>query len=636
MIQLNEIGLQRGGVPLIEDSSVTLYPGERVAVIGANGSGKSTLFQVLQGELVVDTGEVSIPASWRISHMAQEVDASARMARDFVLDGDDRLRALEAELASADAANDDHRLADALGELDSYQAYAKASQAEQLLLGLGFVPSDYERPVSDFSGGWRVRLNLARALMKPADLLLLDEPTNHLDLHTCYWLEGWLRRYDGTVLLISHDRDFIDGVATQVLSLSQRQLTLWRGNYSQYERQRAEQERLQQAQYEKQQARIAEIQSFVDRFKAKASKAKQAQSRVKMLERMTLTAPLHIDNGYNLSLPCHDKVSDPLLSLSSVSLGYGDRTVIEGIRLSLHPGMRVGLLGVNGAGKSTLVKALAGELQPLAGELTSGQHLRIGYFAQHQLESLDSHATPMEHLKRLDPKERDQTLRNFVGRYGFSGDRADEVIEHFSGGEKARLALALIAWRKPNVLLLDEPTNHLDLEVRESLNLALQAYEGAVILVSHDRYLLNNTAEVFWWVNQGRVEEYSGDLEDYFQALLKQPTQLKGRAEAAPKPIEVATPVDKKQQRQQKAAERERLKPMKRQLQQLEKELEKLQQQLQAIESSLADTDLYEDARKEELQSLLFEQATLSRRQQDVESEWLTLSEAVEAAEVSP
>ncbi|PTY37523.1 ABC transporter ATP-binding protein [Saccharospirillum sp. MSK14-1] len=634
MIQLNQISLQRGGVPLIEDSTITLYPGERVAVIGANGSGKSTLFQVLQGELAVDGGSVSIPASWRISHMAQEVDASARSARDFVLDGDDKLRALEAEQADAEAAGNDDRLAHVLGELDNYQAYAKTSQAEQLLLGLGFVTSDYERAVADFSGGWRVRLNLARALMKPADLLLLDEPTNHLDLHTCYWLENWLRRYPGTVLLISHDRDFIDGVATQVLSLSQRQLTLWRGNYSQYERQRAEHERLQQSQYEKQQARIAEIQSFVDRFKAKASKAKQAQSRVKMLERMTLEAPVHIDNGYDLSLPCHDKVSDPLLSLSNVSLGYGERAVIEGIRLSLHPGMRVGLLGVNGAGKSTLVKALAGELKPMAGELTSGQHLRIGYFAQHQLESLDSHASAMEHLKRLDPRERDQTLRNFIGRYGFNGDRADERIEHFSGGEKARLALALIAWRKPNVLLLDEPTNHLDLEVRASLNLALQAYEGAVILVSHDRYLLNNTAEVFWWVNQGRVDEYSGDLDDYFQALLKQPEQLKGRKENSPNAQNTAS-VDKKQLRQQKAAERERLKPIKRQLQQLEKEMEKRQQRLSAIESDLADTDLYEDSRKDELQALLKEQSNLSQSQQESEAQWLTLSETVEAAEAS-
>jgi len=632
MIQLNQISLQRGGVPLIEDSTITLYPGERVAVIGANGSGKSTLFQVLQGGLAVDGGSVSIPASWRISHMAQEVDASARSARDFVLDGDDKLRALEAEQVAAEAAGDDHRLADVLGELDNYQAYTKTSQAEQLLLGLGFATSDYERAVADFSGGWRVRLNLARALMKPADLLLLDEPTNHLDLHTCYWLENWLRRYPGTVLLISHDRDFIDGVATQVLSLSQRQLTLWRGNYSQYERQRAEQERLQQSQYEKQQARIAEIQSFVDRFKAKASKAKQAQSRVKMLERMTLEAPVHIDNGYDLSLPCHDKVSDPLLSLSDVSLGYGERAIIEGIGLSLHPGMRVGLLGVNGAGKSTLVKALAGDLKPMAGELTSGQHLRIGYFAQHQLESLDSDASAMEHLKRLDPRERDQALRNFIGRYGFNGDRADERIEHFSGGEKARLALALIAWGKPNVLLLDEPTNHLDLEVRASLNLALQAYEGAVILVSHDRYLLNNTADVFWWVNQGRVDEYSGDLDDYFQALLKQPEQLKGRKETGVQSKNDA-PVDKKQLRQQKAAERERLKPIKRQLQQLEKEMEKRQQQLLAIESDLADTDLYEDSRKDELQALLKEQSTLSQRQQESEAQWLTLSETVEAAE---
>lgn len=630
MIKLSNITLQRGGKPLLDGASATLHAGERVAVIGPNGSGKSTLFQVLQGDLGLDGGEAQVPSGWQIAHMAQEVDAVDRLALDFVLDGDTRLRELEAELAASEASGDDDRMAHALGALDAYQAFQKSSQAEQLLMGLGFQVTDFKRPVSDFSGGWRVRLNLARALMAPADLLLLDEPTNHLDLHTCYWLERWLQRYPGTLLFISHDRDFMDGVATQVLSLEQGDLLLYRGNYTQYERQKTERLRLQQAEYEKQQARVAEIQRFVDRFKAKATKAKQAQSRVKMLERMTLTAPAHVDNGYNLSIPCHDKVSDPLISLSDVSLGYGDRAVIEQVKLTLHPGMRVGLLGVNGAGKSTLVKALAGTLEPMAGDLIRGQHLRIGYFAQHQLESLDSSASAMEHLRRLDPGVRDQEHRNFIGRYGFSGERADEPVGQFSGGEKARVALALIAWQQPNVLLLDEPTNHLDLEVRDSLNFALQGYEGAVVLVSHDRYLLNNTADTFWWVHDGRVTEYSGDLEDYFQMLLKQPETLKRRE------TEVATPtVDKKALRQQKAAERERLKPLLRKLKKVESDLDKAQQRLNEVETQLADTALYEEGRKETLQSRLREQAQCRETVDNLEQEWLSLSEELEAAEAS-
>ncbi|HET8902642.1 MAG TPA: ATP-binding cassette domain-containing protein [Saccharospirillum sp.] len=632
MITLSNIQLQRGGKPLLENASATLYPGERIAVIGANGSGKSTLFQVLQGDQSLDGGTARVPANWRVAHMAQEVDAVARQALDFVLDGDVQLRNLEAELAAAQAADDDDRVAHALGALDTYKAFEKQSEAEQLLMGLGFAVNDFTRPVSDFSGGWRVRLNLARALMSPADLLLLDEPTNHLDLHTCYWLERWLQRYPGTLLFISHDRDFMDGVATQVLSLEQQQLTLYRGNYSQFERQRSERLRLQQAQYEKQQARVAEIQSFVDRFKAKATKAKQAQSRVKMLERMTLTAPAHIDNGYDLTIPCHDKVSDPLLSLNEVSLGYGDHRVISNVELTLHPGMRVGLLGLNGAGKSTLVKALAGTLQPQAGEMIRGQHLRIGYFAQHQLESLDSRASPMEHLRRLDPTVREQMFRNFIGRFGFAGERADEPVGQFSGGEKARVALALIAWQKPNVLLLDEPTNHLDLEVRDSLNFALQQFDGAVVLVSHDRYLLNNTADTFWWVNGGRVTEYSGDLEDYFQTLLKQPDKLQGHSTTSEKDSSVA---DKKALRQQKAAERERLKPLLSQLKKVENELETAQANLSELEARLADTTLYQDDQKATLQKTLQAQADGRLKVDELEQQWLSLSEQVEAAEMS-
>jgi ATP-binding cassette subfamily F protein 3 len=612
MITLSNIQLQRGGKPLLENASATLYPGERIAVIGANGSGKSTLFQVLQGEQSLDGGTARVPTNWRVAHMAQEVDAVARQSLDFVLDGDGYLRQLEAELAAAQDADNDDRLAHALGALDTYKAFEKQSEAEQLLMGLGFVVSDFTRPVSDFSGGWRVRLNL--------------------DLHTCYWLERWLQRYPGTLLFISHDRDFIDGVATQVLSLEQHQLMVYRGNYSQFEHQRSERLRLQQAQYEKQQARVAEIQAFVDRFRAQATKAKQAQSRVKMLERMTLTGPAHVDNGYDLTIPCHDKFSDPLLSLSEVSLGYGDHRVISHVNVTLHPGMRVGLLGLNGAGKSTLVKALAGILQPSSGDMVRGQHLRIGYFAQHQLESLDSQASPMEHLRRIDSTVREQEFRNFIGRFGFAGARADEPVGQFSGGEKARVALALIAWQKPNVLLLDEPTNHLDLEVRDSLNFALQQYHGAVVLVSHDRYLLNNTADTFWWVNGGGVTEYSGDLEDYFQTLLKQPDKLQGHSSASTGESSVA---DKKMLRQQKAAERDRLKPLLRKLKKVESELDIAQTKLVELEASLADTTLYQDDQKNLLQNALQAEADERQNVDRLEHEWLSLSEQVEAAEAS-
>ena len=614
---------------MLDQATVSINPGERIAVIGANGTGKSTLFRVLQGELSVDQGDCQVPDSWRLSHMEQEITAVDRTALDFVLDGDTHLRELEERRLAAEQSGDDHAMADALGALDTYRAFEKQHQAEQLLAGLGFTQAEHQQPVSHFSGGWRVRLNLARALMSPAELLLLDEPTNHLDLHTCYWLEGWLKQYQGTLLFISHDRDFMDGVATQVISFEQQQLISYRGNYSQFERQREERLSQQQAAFAKQEQQRAHLESFVRRFKAKATKAKQAQSRVKMLERMTLNPPVMMSQSYDLSIRADDKVSDPIVSLHDVDLGYGDTTILSGIKHSLHPGTRLGLLGVNGAGKSTLIKALSGDLQPQRGHIHRGQNLKVGYFAQHQLDSLDPDASPFLHIRRLDPDVRDQDIKNFIGRFGFSGERGDEPIAHFSGGEKARVALSMIAWLRPNLLLLDEPTNHLDLEMRESLNFALQQYEGAVILVSHDRYLLNATAEDFWWVRNGRVEHYRGDLEDYFQELLKAPAN---RAATDDSPG-TGLSVDKKAQRQVRAEQRQKLKPLRDKIRKAEKQIDRLQAALTEIENALSDTTLYEAENKEQLQALLKDQGVTRQQLDEQEEVWMLALEELETLE---
>ena len=500
---------------MLENVNLTVQPGQRVAIVGANGAGKSSLFKLLLGQLTAEQGGVSLPGGCRIAHMAQEVEASARSARDFILDGDFELRRLERELAEAEARGDDHAIAHAHGELDLHEAWSAPRRAEALLRGLGFADSDAERPVSAFSGGWRIRLNLAQALMRPSDLLLLDEPTNHLDLDACLWLENWLRRYSGTLLFISHDRDFMDRGATHLVHFDQKKLVLYTGNYSAFEVQRSERLAQQQAGFERQQARIAEIQRFIDRFKAKATKAKQAQSRVKALERMERIAPAHVDSPFGFDFPMADKVSNPLLSIRHGVAGHGDTAILRNINVTLLPGSRIGLLGPNGAGKSTFMDALRGTGTLLAGERTCGEHLAIGYFAQHQLESLDLDASPFLHLQRLAPRASEQQVRNFLGGFDFHGDEALSPIRSFSGGEKARVALAIIAWQKPNLLLLDEPTNHLDLEMRQALTMALQNFDGAIVVVSHDRHLLRNTVDQFWLVSDGAVQEYDGDLEDY-------------------------------------------------------------------------------------------------------------------------
>ncbi len=625
MIEFEQLSLLRGGKTLLESADLRLHDGDHVALIGANGSGKSSLFALLRGELEPDRGSVRIPKQWRIAHMAQEVSASDRPAVDYVIDGHTEFRHVEKALAEC---SDDMAMAELHGQLDALNAYTIPSQAEQLLLGLGFKQAQLQTPVRDFSGGWRIRLNLAQALMRPSDLLLLDEPTNHLDMDATLWLEQWLQAYNGTLMLISHDRDFIDATCDQVAHLSKHTLTHYRGNYSAFERQRAEKLAQQQAAYEKQQAEIAHMENFIRRFKAKATKARQAQSRIKALERMTEIAPAHVDSPFSFRFPEPDKMSDPLLTLTQAELGYEGKSILRNIKLSVHPGSRIGLLGANGAGKSTLLKTLGGVLPILDGRRTQGEHLALGYFSQHQLESLDLDASPATQLQRLAPAAREQEILNFLGSFNIRGDMATGSCRYFSGGEKARLALAIIVWQKPNLLLLDEPTNHLDLEMCQALTVALQGFEGALIVVSHDRHLLRNTVDDLLLVNEGKAEPYEGDLDDYRRWILTRATEeAKPAADKAPD-----KPQDKKRARQDAAAERARLAPLRKQVKALEASMDKANKRLAELEELLSDTALYEPQNKTQLQTLLREQGDTRQALETAEEEWLSAQEALEDA----
>jgi ATP-binding cassette subfamily F protein 3 len=627
MIRLQNLTLQRGPQRLLEDAELTLHPGHKAGLIGANGAGKSSLFALLRGDLSADAGDCLIPADWRIAHMRQEIDAVERQAVDYVLDGDVQLRRVQAELLVAEAAHDGVAIARLHTELDNLDGYAADARARKLLAGLGFESAQMDRRVGDFSGGWRMRLNLAQALMCPSDLLLLDEPTNHLDLDAILWLEGWLQNYPGTLLLISHDRDFLDAVVDHVAHVEQRKLTLYRGGYSAFERTRAERLAQQQQAFEKQQAQRAHMEKYIARFKAQATKARQAQSRIKALERMEELSAAHVDSPFDFTFREASKISSPLLDLSEGRLGYGDKVVLEQVKLQLAPGARLGLLGPNGAGKSTLIKTLAGELQPIGGRLQCGENLVVGYFAQHQLDALDDKASPLLHFQRLAPTEREQTLRDFLGGFDFRGPRCDEPVLNFSGGEKARLALALIAWGKPNLLLLDEPTNHLDLEMRLALTMALQEFSGAVVVVSHDRHLLKSTTDEFLLVADGRVQSFDGDLEDYARWL----ADFRVRQAPVSNGEGSLDKTDKRAQRQAAAALRQQLAPLKRETDKLEKELGQLHASLAAVEARLGDSGIYEAASKNQLRDALAEQAKLKSREADLEERWLEALETLEA-----
>ena len=627
MIRIQNLTLQRGPQRLLDDAELTLHAGHKAGLIGANGAGKSTLFALLRGELTPDGGSCDLPADWRIAHMRQEIETLDRIAVDYVLDGDLYLRQVQRDLLAAESAHDGSALARLHAELDSADGYTADARARKLLAGLGFTNEQMDRRVGDFSGGWRMRLNLAQALMCPSDLLLLDEPTNHLDLDAILWLEDWLKNYPGTLLLISHDRDFLDAVVDHIAHIEQCKMTVYRGGYSAFERARAERLAQQQQAYDKQQAQRAHMEKYIARFKAQATKARQAQSRIKALERMEELSAAHVDSPFDFVFRESQKISSPLLDLSEGRLGYGDKTILEKVKLQLTPGARIGLLGPNGAGKSTLIKNLAGELEPLSGRLVRGENLTVGYFAQHQLDSLDSKASPLLHLQRLAPSEREQTLRDFLGGFDFRGPRTDEPVLNFSGGEKARLALALIAWERPNLLLLDEPTNHLDLEMRLALTMALQEFSGAVLVVSHDRHLLKSTTDDFLLVADGKVETFDGDLDDYARWLVD---YRQRNAPASNTPVN-ADKTDKKAQRQAAAALRQQLAPHKRQADKLEQELGAVHEQLAKIDARLGDADVYEAGQKDELRDLLARQAKLKVREGELEEAWMEALELLES-----
>jgi len=635
MITLSNLSLRRGSRELLHEVNLTLHDGEHIGLIGANGCGKTSLLLLLRGEIAADAGDLLRPTLMRLAWAEQETPAIERSALDYVIDGDRELRQTETELVAAEASHDGMAIGRLHGKLDAIDAYRAPVRAAQLLVGLGFAPDSHQQPIRSFSGGWRMRLNLAQALMTRSDLLLLDEPTNHLDLDAVIWLEEFLRRWPSTLIVISHDREFLDGICSHIVHVEQQQLNKYSGDYSSFEKQRAERLSQHQQAFAKQQAQRVHLQSFVDRFKAQATKAKQAQSRMKALERLTLSAPIDRDSAIEFEFPAPEKMPHPMLSCREVVLGYsnpigGDKIVLRNVKLTLMAGHRIGLLGRNGAGKSTFIRFLANELKALAGERQDGHQLRIGYFAQHTLESLRLDQSPLWHLRQLDPLVPEQNFRNFLGGFGFAGEKALAAVAPFSGGEKARLALALLVWQKPHLLLLDEPTNHLDIDMRETLTEALQSFAGALVLVSHDRHLLRATCDEFWLVDGGRAEPFDGDLEDYAKWLLK-PDERDATNVGKAAADTASSSVARKDRKRQEADYRKLRQPLQQQIVQLDKQLAAASVRLAAIDAIMADSGIYEASEKMRLKKLLDEQATLRKQQAATEESWLELSEALEA-----
>ena len=633
MLKFTNLSLRRGPRELLQDVNFTIHHGQKVGITGSNGVGKSSLFALILGYLHADAGDIFLPKNLIIAHVAQETPALDRTAIEYVLDGDIQLRQLEKEIKNAEENNQGEMLAHLYSEMEAIDGYTAKSRAATLLSGLGFTTEQENSEVKQFSGGWRMRLNLAQALMCRSDILLLDEPTNHLDLDAVIWLETWLKNYKGTLLLISHDRDFLDNVADNIAHIENQGVTLYSGNYSAFEVRRAEYLATQQSAYEKQQREVQHMQKFVERFKAKATKAKQAQSRVKALERMELIAPAHVDSPFNFKFREAEKMPNPLVTLVDAAIGYNEKPLLSKVKLTIHPGDRIGLLGHNGAGKSTLIKLLSGELKTLAGDFISAKELNIGYFAQHQLEQLDFEASPLLHLQRIDPKATESDLRKYLGGFAFNNDMAIDPVAPLSGGEKARLVLALVVYQKPNLLLLDEPTNHLDLEMRHALTVAMQEFEGAMIIVSHDRHLLRTVTDNFLLVANGRVVEFDGSLEDYRDWLSQQAKLSSSSATVTEEKTNVSDGgQNKKQIRQNSAEKRKLLKPLQNRLKKLEKQMEELTSSKESLEAKLADNNIYSEGNKDILKKLLEEQGQVDNNLQQVEIDWLEVSEELEAA----
>ena len=628
MIRFENVALRRGVKLLFEEASLTIHPGQNVGLTGRNGTGKSSLFALLLQHYPTDAGDISLPTGWVTAHVAQETPATESSAIDYVLDGDEELRQLQIQLENT---TDGTHLGELHARLDAIDGYRAESRAARLLHGLGFQNEEMRQAVSSFSGGWRMRLNLARALMCRSDLLLLDEPTNHLDLDAVMWLEEWLRKYPGTLLLISHDRDFLDSVCKHILNIEHHRATLYSGNYSDFEKVRAERLANQQAEHEKQQREMAHMQQYVDRFRAQATKAKQAQSRLKALQRMKLISPAHVDSPFHFKFLAPKHRPDPLMTMEDVSTGYAQSApVVQNLNLNIHAGDRVGLLGPNGAGKSTLIKLLAQMLPVLSGQLTQAKECQIGYFAQHQVDQLNPDHSPFEHLRQLNPKISDQQGRNFLGGFGFHGERALERVAPFSGGEKARLALALIVYQRPNLLLLDEPTNHLDIEMRQALVEALQEFQGAMLIVSHDRFLLRATCDQLWLVDDRRVLDFKGDLDDYRRWLANRDNSSDA---ATSKQQDGASTASRKDQKRQQAQQRQQLRPLRKKAEQLEAGVEKLQQQSETLQMQLADSGIYQEQRKQELKQLLEEKGEIDAGLAETEEQWMQALEELEAAQ---
>ena len=633
MLVFSDLAIRRGPRQLLSDANFSIHLQQKVGLTGANGTGKSTLFALIMGQLDADKGSFSMPPSWVIAHVKQETPNSDITALDYALQGDVEYTWLHEQLATA---NDD-QLGDLHAKLDAIDGYTAISRASILLHGLGFSNDQISQPVKRFSGGWRMRLNLAQALMCRSDLLLLDEPTNHLDLDAVIWLQSWLAAYQGTLILISHDREFLDGTVTHIAHIENEKITLYTGNYSSFEKVRAEQLSQQQSAYEKQQREVNHMQAFVDRFRAQATKAKQAQSRIKALERMQVIAPAHVDSPFSMKFFKPKKLPDRLLTIKNARLGYGDTVVVDKVALDLLPGNRVGLIGPNGAGKSTVIKYLAGELKALSEDSWQAKDLKIGYFAQHQLDQLDPEQSALEHVRRLDKQAREQELRNYLGGYGFMGERVDEPVAPFSGGEKARLALALIVYEKPNLLLLDEPTNHLDLEMRHALTVALQEYTGAIVVVSHDRHLLKTVTDELVMISHGKTESYKGDLDDYatwIQNKNKQQAEIDSATDSAESMEKKTTEafISKKEQRKLDAEKRKKLQPLTNKIKKIEEKLNKLNANKTSISEKLSDTEIYQDIHKDKLKTLLADKTKTDQDLEEIELEWMEVSEQLEEA----